>query len=516
VQYNQPSGMKPPGWHAAAALVLVLIGSLRIISTYRVFNHTIDEPDNLAAGMEYLSTGRYLYEDVHPPLARVFAAVGPFLAGERFHPGPEAYSEGYRILGQGAHYDRVLALGRAGILPFFWAVSLVVYLWARRAGGPAAALAATLLITTTPPVLALAGIINTDAALGAMVPAAALGSLYWAERPSRARSLGLGLLIGLACVSKFSALPFLAVSWALMAACGLLMTGRTVAGFAKEAWSRRRSVAVVMAIAVLVVWVAYGFTFARVGFLNVRLPAPRFFSGIHAVWVHSRLGHPAYLWDKRSTRGFWYYFPAVLALKTPLGLVALVFASFRRAFQPQRPGQAMALAFAAGVLLASMAGHINLGVRYILPAYAGLCVAGGCAAAVARGWFLKVAAAAFLVWHVASGGLQHPDYLAYTNEIAGNHPERFVADSDLDWGQDMKRLAQFLHEQGAVSITFTPFNRTYPMPLTLLPGASGAPSPGWNAVSVTIWKVFGFPSWADRMPEQRRIGKSILLWYFPS
>jgi len=49
----------------------------------------------------------------------------------------------------------------------------------------------------------------------------------------------------------------------------------------------------------------------------------------------------------------------------------------------------------------------------------------------------------------------------------------------------------------------------------MLPGRTEAPSPGWNAVSVTIWKVFGFPEWANRVPEQRRIGRSILVWYFP-
>ena len=76
--------MKCPRLYVLAALVLVAIGSFRIASTWRVFNHTIDEPDNLAAGMEYLSTGKYRYEDTHPPLARVFAAVGPYLAGERF------------------------------------------------------------------------------------------------------------------------------------------------------------------------------------------------------------------------------------------------------------------------------------------------------------------------------------------------------------------------------------------------------------------------------------------------
>src|SRR3954468_24746726 len=114
-------------WPTVAALLLVLLGSLRIVSTYTVFSDTIDEPDNLAAGLEYLTTGRYLYHDENPPLARVFEAVGPRLAGERYYGGPAAYLEGVRILGSGAHYDRVLALARAGVLPFFWAASLVVF-----------------------------------------------------------------------------------------------------------------------------------------------------------------------------------------------------------------------------------------------------------------------------------------------------------------------------------------------------------------------------------------------------
>src|SRR3954468_10559569 len=123
-------------WYGIAAAALVSIGSLRIVSTYRVFSHTVDEPDNLAAGMEYVGTGRYLYHDENPPLARVFAAIGPFLAGERYHGGPQAHLEGLRILGDGAHYDRILPLARAGILPFFWLASAVVYLWGLRVAGP--------------------------------------------------------------------------------------------------------------------------------------------------------------------------------------------------------------------------------------------------------------------------------------------------------------------------------------------------------------------------------------------
>jgi hypothetical protein len=509
--------MHSPRWPAFVALALALAGTLRIASTWLVFNHTIDEPDTLAAGMEYLSTGRYLYEDQHPPLSRVAVAALPFLAGERFHAGPDSYFEGYRILGHGAHYDRTLALSRAGNLIFFWIAAAVAYLWGLRAGGPKAAVLATLLFTTLPPILGHGGLATTDLALCAMTAAAALAALRWADLPTRSRSVTLGVLTALAFVSKFSALPFLAAAGALMCVWQMAAARRGPGWLARELWTRRQSLALAAGVMALTVWAVYGFTFGRVDFLHLRLPAPRFFSGIHTVWLHSQGGHPAYLMGRRSATGFWYYFPAVMALKTPLGMLALLcLAPFL--VRDRRPAAGLAAAFSLGILAVAMLGHIDLGVRHVLPLYVGLSVVCGCAAAEARGWAAKAAVAALIVWQIVAGDLAHPDYLAYTNEITAGRPERYLADSNVDWGQDMKRLEAFLEREHATQVTFAPFNRTYPMAgrrmLPMAPGDTDHPSPGWNAVSVTIWKVFGYPKWADRIPPQRRIGKSILLWYF--
>jgi hypothetical protein len=481
------------------AILLVLIASARIISTYTVFNHTIDEPDHLAAGMEWLSAGKYLYEDQHPPLARVMGALGPYLAGERWHAGPDSYREGYRILGRDAHYDRTLALGRAGILPFFWIASAVVFLWGWRMAGAPAALASTLIFTTLPPVLAHSGLITTDMAAAAWIGAAALASFYWIERPDRPRTILFGVALGLACLSKFSALLFLPVALLAMHRAGL--------------WRHRRSLAAACAVAFLVIWAGYRFSFARVEYLHLRLPAPRFFTGIATLWAHNAAGHASYLLGRTSSTGFWYYYPVALAIKTPLAFLVLAIAGCRRIAVP--------LIFSLAILMAALASHINIGVRHVLPIYIGLAVTGGAVAVTmwqrrATRWFLVV----LLLWHVASGALQHPDYLAYTNEIAGSHPENFLADSDLDWGQDMKRLAGRLQRAGATEVTFEPFNKTYATLAgdafpRILPVDSEHPSVGWNAVSVSTWKIFGIPKWADRIQPQERVGRSILLWHLP-
>src|ERR1700753_2118928 len=105
------------------AILLVLFASARIIATYRVFNHTFDEPIHVACGMEWLDKGAYTCEPQHPPLARIAAALGPYLEGIR----PQGIAagdpstkprEGIAILYKGHRYDRTLALARLGILPF--------------------------------------------------------------------------------------------------------------------------------------------------------------------------------------------------------------------------------------------------------------------------------------------------------------------------------------------------------------------------------------------------------------
>ena len=121
------------------------------------------------------------------------------------------------------------------------------------------------------------------------------------------------------------------------------------------------------------------------------------------------------------------------------------------------------LAFSLGILLSSMTSHVNIGLRHILPIYAGLSIlaAVGLAALIERAptaTWAGVAAVALVSWLAATGAIRHPDYLAYFNEFAGDHPERILVDSDLDWGQDTIRLARRLKELGATQVSYTTLN----------------------------------------------------------
>ena len=115
-----------------------------------------------------------------------------------------------------------------------------------------------------------------------------------------------------------------------------------------------------------------------------------------------------------------------------------------------------------------------------------------CCERVRGRWWIRpaLAGSAGLVMRVLCSS-SHPDYLPYTNELAGSEPEKVLADSDLDWGQDMKRLAARLTQEGATQVTFDPIvladstRAGMAVSRRSCPGNPTAPAPGWNAVSLT-------------------------------
>ena len=142
---------------------------------------------------------------------------------------------------------------------------------------------------------------------------------------------------------------------------------------------------------------------------------------------------------------------------------------------------------------------------------------------VARAWsgrWVRVAAVGMAAWAMADGAAAHPDYLAYFNGFAGERPERIVAESDLDWGQDLYRLGDRLRERGVKKVAVGYFG-TAPLEEAGLPEYTLA-SPrektaGWVAVSVRMVTLENSKTaayeWLKGYEPAERIGKSILLYW---
>jgi hypothetical protein len=519
----------------AISLALVLVASIRIIATYTVFNHTSDEPAHVACGMEWLDKGTYRWEPQHPPLARVATALGPYLLGVRSQGTVDRnlyskFAEGTAILYRDHHYDLTLALARLGTLPFFWIACAVVYWWGKRYFGGAVGALAVFLFSFLPPVLAHAGLATTDMALTAFMGAAFLTGLVWTEEPTRAHAIWFGASSGLMVLSKFSCLAFFPASVAVALAWYLSSERPKPAWVARALKERLPSFGLAVLVACLLIWAGYRFSFGG------GLPAPELYRGIAQVMAHNTEGHPGYLLGQRSATGWWYFFEVALAVKTPLGFLTLlgfgVTLAFRRRDRFERAW--LPLMFAGGILLVGSISRINIGLRHVLPVYIGFAVL----TALAVVWMLersetrkwvRIALPLLVVWVAGSSLASHPDYLAYFNELGGSEPEKILVDSDLDWGQDLKRLGRRLHEVGAPEVAFlqvfvADLEREHGFPPIRGRVDVLSPSPGWNAVEVTGWKGnrmgLGdkYPNavlWPDRVQPLERVGKSILLYYFP-
>ena len=537
-------------FYIAAPLLLIGIACGRLFPTYVTFTGTLDETLHIAAGLQWLDRGVYTYNRDQPPLARIAVAIGPYLAGvtSQVPRNERVYPVDFLFLGAG--YFRNLTLARIGNLPFLVLMSVVVYLWALRWFNRSAALWALLLFTCLPPILGHAGLATLDVACAATVAAALYQLLRWLEEPRPAQAATFGLALGLAFLSKFSSLGFLPVCFALAIAY-LLVAKRDVLFGSGMVTTRIKQLGITAAVAFIVVWGGYRFSLKaisptngqhptidgrianpslrRAAYTLLEMPVPLLVemkNGLDALAEQNGSGRPSYLFGEYRTTGWWYFFPVVIAVKTPLAFLILTIVGAVLILRRPRDipwQQYLTVIFPIAILLMCMASGINLGVRHILSVYPMFGVLAGFGMARLTGNLQRrvfVAAGSLLVaWVVADSIATHPDYLAYFNQIASRHPEAILAESDLDWGQDLHRLIARLQDLGVKEVAIQYFG-TFPLERANLPPhrevPTDTPVSGYVAISAHYLVLMnardGSFGWLKKFEPQEKIGRSIYLF----
>ena len=113
----------------------------------------------------------------------------------------------------------------------------------------------------------------------------------------------------------------------------------------------------------------------------------------------------------------------------------------------------------------------------------------------------------------------YPDFLPYFNPLAGDHPERVLVDSNLDWGQDLYRLATVVEKMHIDSLHVAYFGsadlRAAGVPNARRLGDHERAA-GWSAASRTmlagVWVDTSF-AWLNRIQPVGRVGPSLLLYF---
>ncbi|QXJ26603.1 glycosyltransferase family 39 protein [Actinomadura graeca] len=433
---------------------------------------TIDEPVYAAAALSYQREHDLRLNPEHPPLGKLVIAAGVAFAHPRMDAGFAGTQEdaGRRLLyGSGNDAQRVLLAARLPVIVLTLLFGLVVFAFASGLAGRTGGLVALALYAFSPDVVAHGSLATLD------VPAAGfLLTSAWLLWRARKRPLlwlpPAGAALGAAVATKMTMLAALPVLAALAAWSATRPSGpepREGRRASRRALAVRGAGAAagVLVVAVAVVWASYLAVDPRLrwtappgvpdlggarGLAAGLMPFPRpFRDGMRIQFGFEGSTWTGFLFGRTYRGSLWYYLPAALLVKTPLGALALwaagIAAMAARRFRPAAP---YVLLPPAVLLVAAMAGSRDLGVRYVIVVPMFLPVAAACAVALPwRGavrW--RWAAAALLLFAVVSSLRTFPSYLPYSNEAFGGPSKTHLRlhDSNADWGQDLGRLADRL------------------------------------------------------------------------
>jgi hypothetical protein len=534
---------------AAVALLLALHAGLAVHSLW-IKSVAYDETSHLPAGLAAVATGEPVLNPQHPPLVKLLAGLAASTAQPTLPLDGAAYRHraewdfGRRVLFASGIVERALVRrGRLPVVALSVIGALAVFAWSRRRFGTGAGLFSLALYAFSPTVLAHSRLVTFDAPLAALGVAALY--VVWRARPRTAedpagepsaprggrwlaRELGVGALLGLVTATKFSGLVLVA----LAVACDLVVEAASRGGGA--GWRRLAAGWAVRLAAVAVVLQAV--------YLSPLGPL-RWLEGAGRIYADIDPGHPFYLAGRFSRDGFAHYFLVAMAVKSTLvelgaGLFGLGRAAIACLGPRRGPGCGSGWRDdlylwlpAAGWVAATSALALDLGVRYVLPAYPLLFVLAGALVPAAGRWSPRLGPALVVVLGLGQAATAlgaHPDYIPYFNRLAGGTAAgpRWLDDSNLDWGQDLGRLPGWLAERGISRVALFYFGTGdpgyYGVPAAPMPASDweGSPRPGAYVISAHrlvqgLWRARNegvATDWLDRYTPEDVLGGTLYLY----
>ena len=289
-------------------------------------------------------------------------------------------------------------------------------------------------------------------------------------------------------------------------------------------------------------------------------PFGQYLLGLLLAINRSTVGNTTFFLGEISAAGWKTYFPIIYLIKEPLTLhiltvIVLLYLAWlikkpilqetvKRAKEWAKnhfPELAM-LIFLAIYWATSLNSKLNIGVRHLLPTFPFTILLVGYGVSL---WlkkpFLKIKYAILsilIIWQVFSVVKVYPHFLAYFNELSGG-PDKgylYAVDSNLDWGQDLKRLAKWADDNKVEKIYLDYFgggNAEYYLKGKFLPwwgkrDKNELPKGSYLAVSANQLQggralpVKGYDQasdyyrWLDKYTPIAKIGYSIFVYYIPS
>ncbi len=484
----------PPNFPGGLKLELLTLSLIIVAFVLLCWNSlkqesvTVDELAHLPAGLSFLRTGDFRLYRQSPPLLRMFAAL-PLLRGEVKLPFQKSWEKGLHfdmgydfMYANAKSYQSIYLRGRAMILLLGIGLVALTWWWARSLYGPKSGIVAAALTAFCPNIMAHSGLVTTDIGASLFFLAATYSFWEFCRRPSLLRCAIAGLVLGLALLCKFTCLILLPIIIGL----GILyhfFCPRDL-DWQDLIWG----VLLMFLISLLILntgylWQGFGTPVDQYAFQSrlmiglsknfpAKMPIPLpydFVSGLDMQTFENESTYPVYFLGKISRQGWRYYYLVTMVFKMTLSSLGLILAGLaslkfgKKSWQDEIFILIPPIAILAGLSLFT---DIDLGFRYILPAVPYLYII---ASRLSSSFLSPRPWQRVLIWmalslHIISNLLVYPHYLAYFNIAAGG-PEKgykILADSNIDWGQDLIRLKKYMDAEKLDDICLAYFGRVDP------------------------------------------------------
>ncbi|HMD77410.1 MAG TPA: glycosyltransferase family 39 protein [Terracidiphilus sp.] len=482
-------------WVWVAVIVLLAVQATQMALVVHRESLTFDEDDHIFAGYMMGHTGDYGLNPEHPPLVKLLAALPLF--GRALWVPPlhrrdfkaEAYLNGRDFLARndGASQHLVFRM-RLVVGSLALALTLLVFIAAREWFGTPAAMIALILAVFDPNIIAHSALVTTDMGVTLFFLAGIYGFYRYVKEPTLLRLLLAGVAAGLLLATKHSGI--------LLAPMLLLLIGWEILTAPKGTRGRMTlrlsgAFAAIVVVGVLVLWAFYSFRYAArpagltlsTSLADYVAPLSHFDAAAVMAIAHLHLlpesylmglvdvermaeFYPTFIFGKVYAHGRWWYFPAVILIKTTLGMLALIaLAAFAILTGRLRKGRELAFLLipACFYLLVAILAGMNIGARHLLPAdtFTLILVAGGITALASYSRRWAWVGAALVLAHIASSLAAFPNYIPYANEAWGGpaNVHNLLSDANVDWAQQLFQVKEWQDRHPGEECWFAYFAR---------------------------------------------------------
>jgi hypothetical protein len=462
----------------AAAGLLVCFAAQAVLSM-KDKSVTVDEITYIAAGYYHLRTGDFHYNMTNPPLMKLTAAL-PLLLLNPELPETGSDPDGWNAIEEWQYArrflydnrvdaDRMLFAARLPFVALGVVLGVLVFVWARELYGPRSGLLALFLYAFSPNILAHTRLTTQDLGVTLIVFSSSYFFWRYTLRHQLASLFASAAIVGCGILTKTTA-GFVAPIFAVYYLAGAL-TSNDFGVDARFPWVARLGANQLRKRQLLTAaWIGVIFGSVILAVVNLGYGFQGSFSGIplipsafeRSILFQLRLSTfgGVFFAGKIYENGLWFILLPTILLKTPIPTLLLAAVAAMRVAICRRAREAeILIAAAIGVFIGLFMLLNNLGtiLRYVLPIYPFAFVLIGRLATEALPYrpAVRVAGGALALWYLAGTLSVFPHYLAYFNELIGGPANgyKYLAESNLDWGQDLKSLKTYMTENGIDRIT---------------------------------------------------------------